>query len=34
MRRACCGPIAGQTAAASDTFEHHISSMTFLFGQR
>jgi hypothetical protein len=29
-----CALTAGQTAAAGDTFEHHLNSMTFLFGKK
>jgi len=29
-----CASTAGQTAAAAPTYEHHINSMTFLFGKK
>jgi len=29
-----CASTAGQTAASADMYEHHIGSMTFLFGKK
>jgi len=29
-----CAAVAGQTAAAADMYEHHLSSLAFLFGKK